>query len=291
MCIVVVTLIAVLATIGAVQNWQTGATIVSWRQVATSTFIPLPIVMLVNLACAFTTLYTLLHVYFDANGIELRYLDVRITLIHLRRWTTFTVWCFTLLFFYFALATFCSAVALFTRGDIIPNAVVVLTLILFEISYPTSLLVTIVVNFVLLPVALKNHYPTARMFRWRPLIMHNLNVLMMQIAMLMTAPPITFAHLSYVLIFGCAYAIFAWYWFIRTGIFYYFFLDYRRPYAVFVYIGLLVVLVSFYGLGYLIATFVHQEHSRWWTYPGIMIGTLCLTRFRAPRVDSHPPNL
>ena len=46
---------------------------------------------------------------------------------------------------------------------------------------------------------------------------------------------------------------FSWCWFWRTCVFYYFCLDYRRPYAIFAYLGLLATLTLFYGLGSLIA--------------------------------------
>ena len=64
-------------------------------------------------------------------------------------------------------------------------------------------------------------------FVFRPQMMHNVNVVMMQLAMLMAPPPVTLSHLPYAVLFGCSYAIFSWVWFHRTGMFYYFFLDYR----------------------------------------------------------------
>ena len=120
--------------------------------------------------------------------------------------------------------------------------------------------------------------------------MHNGNVLMMQLAMLTAPPPVTLAHLPYALLFGCAYAIFSWIWFRRTGVFYYFFLDYRRPYAITAYVGLLAVLTLFYGLGYGLALAARQAESRWWLYPLIGLATLAVTRLWPPRRshDAHP---
>jgi hypothetical protein len=65
-------------------------------------------------------------------------------------------------------------------------------------------------------------------------------------------------------------------------VFYYFFLDYQRPYAVVTYLGLLTTLVMLYGLGCLIAVIARHEDSRWWTHPCIMLLTLGITRFREP---------
>jgi hypothetical protein len=276
----------VVASVTIIAVWclvhDVGSAEVSLRDVAESDFIPLSAVVLFRFACAAVVLYTLVCVYCDPEGLELQYLDAQVHLRRHSRWTTFTVWCFTLLFCYFALATLCSSAALVGHGDVVPAAVVMATLVLFEVSYPMSILVTAVVTFVLFPVARRTNYPMGRMFRWRPLIMHNGNVLMMQLAMLMAPPPVRLAHLPYAVLFGCCYAIFAWCWFLRTRVFYYFFLDYHRPHAIFVYLGLLVALCMFYGLGYGVAVVARQEGSRWWTYPCIMLVTLGLMRFREP---------
>jgi hypothetical protein len=143
-------------------------------------------------------------------GLELSYLGATVRLYRLSRWTTFTVWCFTALFLYFSLAAYCSAMSLAGRSEQVHAAIVQATLILFEVSYPMSLLVTLVVTFVLIPLALRTNHAIGQMFRWRPLMMHNGNVLMMQLAMLIAPPPVTLTHLPYALLFGCAYATFAW---------------------------------------------------------------------------------
>jgi hypothetical protein len=259
-----------------------GVAAVSLRDVAESDVIPLGILVLFRFACAAVALYTLLCVYCDHEGLELRYRDAKVHLRRHSRWTAFTLWCFTLLFFYFTLAAYCSSATFVGRSDVVPSSVVMATLILFEVSYPMSILVTAVVTFVLVPVACRNNHPMGRMFGWRPLMMHNGNVLMMQLAMLSAPPPITLAHLPYAVLFGCCYAIFAWFWFWRTRVFYYFFLDYHRPYAVFTYLGLLATLAMLYGLGCLIAVIARHEGSRWWTYPCIILITLGITRFRQP---------
>lgn len=282
----------VMATIALSAVWgvvhDVGVTEVAVWEVAASDIIPLGALVLLRGAGAAVALYTLLCVYSDPKGLELRYRDATVHLRHHRRWTTFTVWCFTLLFSYFALAAYCSGAVLVGGGAAVPSVVVLATLILFEVSYPMSLLVTAVVTCVLIPGARRHHYPLDRLFRWRPLMMHNGNVLMMQLAMLSAPPPITLAHLPYAVLFGCCYAIFSWYWFWRTRVFYYFFLDYHRPYAILVYLGLLASLALLYGLGWLVATGARHAGSRWWTYPCIILVTLGITRFRAPRAPHEP---
>jgi hypothetical protein len=266
--------------------YHPGSPEISLRQVATSDFVPLGVVVLFRCACAAVAFYTLWCVYSDNEGLEMQYLEAQVTLRRLGRWTTFTVWCFTLFFVYFTFAAYCSGAVLVGRGATVPSQVVGATLVLFEISYPMSLLVTATVTFVLVPVARRYHHSMDRMFRWRALIMHNGNVLMMQLAMLMAPPPVTLVHLPYALLFGSCYAIFAWWWFWRTRVFYYFFLDYRRPYAVGTYLGLFAALVLCDGVGYLFVEVARHEASRWWTYPCMMLLTLGMTRFRKPVM--HP---
>jgi len=255
---------------------------VSWRDVAESDFLPLGAVVLLRCVCVAVTFYTLLSVYCDHEGLEFGYRDVKVRLRRHSRWTTFTLWCFTLLFLYFTLAASCSGAAFIGHGEVVPSGVVRATLILFEVGYPMSLLVTAVVTFILIPLARRHNHPLDRMFRWRPSLMHNGNVLMMQLAMLSAPPPVTLAHLPYALLFGCCYAIFAWCWFWRTRVFYYFFLDYHRPYAVYVYLGLLASLALLYGLSYCIAVMARHQDSRWWLYPCLMLLTLGITGFRPP---------
>jgi hypothetical protein len=235
---------------------------VSLWDIAESGILPLGAVILFRLACAVVAIYTMLCVYCDHAGLELHYCDAQVHLRHHSRWTTFTLWCFTLLFFYFTLATYCTGAAFVGHGDIVPSGVIMATLVLFEVSYPMSILVTAIVTFVLIPVAYRHNYPIGQMFGWRPLMLHNGNVLMMQRAMLSAPPPITLAHLPYAVLFGCCYIIFAWCGFWRTGVFYYFFLDYHRPDAVLAYLGLLATLAMLYGFGYLIAVMARHESSR-----------------------------
>ena len=264
---------------------NTGLVDVSLRDVSRSDLLPPVGVLLFRFSCAAVSLFTLLSVYRDKKGLELQYKAVKVHLRGLGRWTTFTTWCFSILFLYFAFATCCSAAVVFGFGEDVPLSIVESTLILFEISYPTSILVTSVVTFVLFPLAQKHGRSTDRMFRWRPQVLHNWNVLMMQTAMLIAPPPMTFSHFPYAALFGCCYAAFSWLWFQRTRVFYYFFLDYRRPYAALTYLGLFAVIAVFYGVGLLVAEIANL--NRWMAYPCIMLATLGITRFRAPAMKAE----
>src|SRR5262245_3195301 len=132
--ILVATVIA-FVTISAVWSvvHDVGVVAVSLRDVAESDFIPLGAVVLFRFECAAVALYTLLGVYCDHEDLELRYCDAKVNLRRHSRWTTFTLWCFTLLFFYFTLAVYCSGAAFIGRGDIVPSCIVMATLVLFEV--------------------------------------------------------------------------------------------------------------------------------------------------------------
>ena len=283
-----------LACISLLAVWglgrQTSLARVTVHEVAVSEIVPLGVLMGLRSLCAGLAGFTLLCVYGNARGFTFRYQDATVVLRRHTRLTTFTVWCFALLCGYFLLASLCSGAVLAGYEALVPSWLVLGTLILFEMSYPMSLLVSAVVTFVLLPVARRHQHPTDRLFRWRPLMMHSGNVLMMQLAMLSAPPPMTLAHLPYALLFSCSYALFAWYWFWHTGVFYYFFLDYRRPGALWIYLGLVMTIVLLYSLSYGIALLVHHQDSRWWAYPGLLLFTLSLIRVRAPApATEHPP--
>lgn len=264
--------------------------LVTLHDVAVSALVPLGVLVLIRSLCAGLALVTLLCVYGHATGITFRYQDATVLLRRQTRLTTFTVWCFAVLYLYFLLAAICSSAVLAGSEALVPPWLVTGTLILFELSYPMSLLVSAVVTFVLLPVARRHQHPIGRLFRWRPLMMHSGNVLMMQCAMLSAPPPVTLAHLPYAVLFGCSYALFACYWFRRTGVFYYFFLDYRRPAALWTYLGLLALVALLYSLSYGIAHLARQPESRWWTYPCLLLLTLSLIRVRQPAPGPEPPS-
>ena len=174
------------AILGAIGSLVVGIDmpVASLPEVSMSKIVPLPILLGLRLLCASVALYTLLCVFLNRAGLQMSYRGATVHIYRFSRWTTFTVWCFTLLLFYFALATFCSGMSVMGFSERVHPIIIQATLITFEVSYPMSLLVTVVVTFVLIPAALRNDYPIGRMFRWRPLMMHNGNVLMMQLAML-----------------------------------------------------------------------------------------------------------
>eukprot|EP00322_Chrysochromulina_rotalis_P023634 CAMPEP_0115870898 /NCGR_PEP_ID=MMETSP0287-20121206/22577_1 /TAXON_ID=412157 /ORGANISM="Chrysochromulina rotalis, Strain UIO044" /LENGTH=366 /DNA_ID=CAMNT_0003325661 /DNA_START=37 /DNA_END=1137 /DNA_ORIENTATION=+ len=168
----------------------------------------------------------------------------------LERLTTFTMQCWALQGLYFACATATSVAHL--GGLTLPTALLRLTHGLFDVCAATAFLVTTVVTFVLIPsrIKRKDSAGLARMLSWRPLCMHNLNVLFMTTEMLLNSVPIVGMHGLYPAIFGIEYVLISWWWLQRTGITYYPFLDPTLPPAkgIAIHAALFVVLVAFFAI-------------------------------------------
>jgi len=120
-----------------------------------------------------------------------------------------------------------------------------LTWILYEVSFSTSFLVTIVVTFVLIPATRANKLPDDVFFHPAAVSMHNLNVIFMTIETLLGRLTFFTMHFPFVIMFGILYVLFAWYWNSVKGVFYYFFLDYNRNWAILWHFGLLIMVIFY----------------------------------------------
>jgi hypothetical protein len=146
------------------------------------------------------------------------------------RFATFTVWCWTLQGVYFALTCYCFFCLPATGGIEASNddfsLLAAVALVLFETNLATSILVTVVVTFVLFPHAMKSSVDTNYNLLCRPaaLMMHNANLIFMVGELLVTGLPVYLSHFAFAVLLGCAYVVFAWVWYARVGMFFYFFL-------------------------------------------------------------------
>jgi hypothetical protein len=66
------------------------------------------------------------------------------------------------------------------------------------------------------------------------------------------------AHMPYAVLFGVCYVIFAWYWFSRHKVYYYFFLDLSKPISVVGYSATLVMLPTFFWITRVLNTAVNE---------------------------------
>ena len=176
------------------------------------------------------------YIYIDKGGLDIS-LPTRgvvhdINLKHEGRFTAFTVWCWTLQGIYFFLSLLCSINHLlkeFNYNQIfqLPKIIIFMTRVLFEISFSMSFLVTIIVTFVLIPSGIKKGIKSIDgMFKFFPLLFHNANVLFMVLELLTNKLQFSLDHYPFVLLYGCSYCIFSWYFFNCRKVFMYFFLDF-----------------------------------------------------------------
>lgn len=121
--------------------------------------------------------------------------------------------------------------------------------VLYEISFPIAFLVSLVVTFVLIPLAKLENIPIDIFFHPLPIIMHNANILFMTIEFLLNNISFLPNHVIFILAYGILYVYFAWYWHEKKGVYYYFFLDYTRPFAILWYIALLGINYGLFALG------------------------------------------
>lgn len=116
--------------------------------------------------------------------------------------------------------------ALWLCGRGAPVALDALALVLWEIAFPLSWLVAMVVSFVLIPAAARvEPQKVAVLLKWRPQVLHNGYVLACAAEAIVSRPPLVLAHFPIMICFGCAYICFAWRAHARMGVYCYFFLD------------------------------------------------------------------
>ena len=170
----------------------------------------------------------------------------------LDRLSTFTLQCWALQLLYFCSSAAASA-AVLAGVDRAPSLLIRGISVLYEVCVATSLLVTTVVTFILLPARIRaNDWDaTRRMLGWRPQLMHNANTLFVVTELLLNAIPITASHFVFAALFGVWYVILSWVWLQKTGIVYYSFLDptLPAPKAIAFHLGLVAVLAGFFALG------------------------------------------
>ena len=181
--------------------------------------------------------------------------SLRIT--HLARLTTFTVWSWLLIGIYFSLVLYATHCEL--NSSPVNNAFVQLTWVLYEICFAVSLLITVLVSFVLIPMGNKKGIPIDYFFKTPALLMHNANVVFMALEGAGNRLPIVFSHFPFVALYGITYVVFSWIWFHHKGVFYYFFLDYERPHAALSHLGLIIVLAIFFEVGVIFSYLTEQD--------------------------------
>jgi hypothetical protein len=228
---------------------------------------------------------TLSSSYIDSNGLQISHRGRTVTVRHLSRFVTFTLWCNATLAVYWLVAAASSALWLFGGGA--PVAIDVLALVLWEIAFPLSWLVAMVVSFVLIPAAARREpLKVAVLLRWRPQVLHNGYVLACAAEAVISSPPFVLAHFPIMICFGCAYIYFAWRMHARMGVYAYFFLDPTFSWSPIAYAALLAATTGcFVGCEALTAHLLASEVPAI-SSCSIMLAALATCTFRHPAAAS-----
>jgi hypothetical protein len=203
--------------------------------------------------------YTITNMLTDKKGLHLRLVNpkdelLNVHLIGIQRFSPFTCWCWSLQMLYFTLT---SLLGLMKQFEIIESSnesqllkyTIRLIWSAYEVSFSMAFLVTSVVTFGLIPVAINRKLPFENFFKVWPLLMHNFNILFITIEFFFNKLPIIIQHNILCFTWGMLYTFFSMYWYKSKGYFYYFFIDYTKPYAPIWLLVLIGIYSVFFTLG------------------------------------------
>jgi len=124
-----------------------------------------------------------------------------------------------------------------------------------------TFLVNTVVTFPIIPGIKKqgDYHKLWQWLKWRPQATHNGFVLAAACEAALAAPSMSLEHFLVIVLLGLAYVVFSWCLFMKTGVFHYFFLDYRFKHAPVALLALLALLAAFYCMGSLAAVLAQKS--------------------------------
>jgi len=240
-----------------------------------------------NLMMAIGSASLMLWHYLDTDPMLVRYTvlgrpefpTVHQEFVGLKRWSTFTAWSNSSCAIFF-----CCAAALGWSPTPPPMGLCVATQILWELMFPLGFFVNIVVSFVLIPQIkkMRDWQKLKRILRPKPQLLHNGLALAGAVEAMLATPPLLLAHFPVLVLFGCMYIVFAWYWFFKCGIFHYMFLDNRFKYEPLALIMLLVLLAFVYCLGSVVLSYAHSWPARL----GIVVAALATCTWTPGKMDN-----
>lgn len=230
---------------------------ISLDKVATSTLISTDILLLLRVSFATVIWFTIVHsLFIDKEGIRIiialreKGKTKQMHILGFGRLAFFTYWSWVLEGTYFILSSLCSF-AVYSNlnlvsylGDQWYQFLIQLTWVLYQINFAVALLVTVIVTFVLIPGHKREGISTDLFFKPVALITHNANIAFMASEIIFNSMKFSVWHVVFAVLFGMSYVMFSWYWFSRTGVFFYFFLDYARDDSIAWYLGLCTVVCT-----------------------------------------------
>jgi len=221
------------------------------EQVATSSILPDAALGSFRVACSILVVITLSWIALDPKGSSDNplYLKERELLprkvVGPTRLAAFTMWHFALIGVSFGVSG--AATWIHASGGTVPEWVLVASPILFSTSYACAILVTCTISFHIIGDNIAKGNPVSKLFTWYEILMHNGNVALLGISLLVNEMEVELHFLAFPAVFGIAYV--AWaaiYANFISGVFIYDFMDYRMRGAPVIYLALMSLLISFF---------------------------------------------
>ena len=223
----------------------------SLSEVSGSQVMPDILLALFRTIAAMASLVTLFVIGTDKGGLTYNVLDYETKIYGPRRLfgtnrlAAFTMWSFGLLGFYFAMAAYVTWSHIFGVG--VPGIVLHICPAALAAACACALLVSVTVTFILIPESNKRGDNISHYFLWDNQIMHNGNVIILGVELLVTDISVGLSHISFPVLFGAAYVTYSAFFAMSKGGFYFYdFLDPRLNGAPIIHLILLAVLAFVY---------------------------------------------
>ena len=253
--------------------------------IAGSQYVPDILLALFRTVAAALSVFTLFSICTDEEGSESlpTSYDSRqseeVLLLGIHRLVPFTVWSFAAFGLYFSVAAASSWVLVL--GGEVPGWAIAAVPLAFATACGTALLVTSVVTFYLIPNNAAKGYDVRKYFVWHELLMHNGNIVILGVDLVLGGVDMTLGMVAFPLLFGLAYIGFAnAYAVLGGGIYLYDFLDPRLRGGPAIHAILFVVICVFYFLALAI-----DGLAEWNVLVGtvaVAAGTYSITTLRPP---------
>ena len=220
-------------------------------QVATSEVVPDTALGAFRFACVILVIVTLGWVALNPKGssdfpLYFKEREIRPRkVVGPTRLAAFTMWHFALIGVSYGVSG--TATWIHASGGVVPEWILVSSPILFSTSYSCAILVTFVISFHIIPKSLKSGHGVDRLFTWYEIVMHNVNVALLGLSLLVNEMDVEWTFIAFPAVFGIAYV--AWaavYANFIAGVYIYDFMDYRMNGAPLIYLGLLSLQICFF---------------------------------------------
>ena len=271
------TLLYYITTSGVTEVSQVQSHIVGSR------YLPDVLLALFRTAAAVLALFTLINICIDEEGSVVlpTFYDSKqrgeVVLLGVHRLVPFTVWSFVAFGIYFTIAAASSWVHVL--GGEVPDWALASVSITFAIACGTALLVTIIVTFYLIPKNAAKGFDVSKYFKWHESLMHNGNVIILGMELVLGNLDITPGMVAFPLIYGIVYLGFAnAYAVFGGGIYMYDFIDPRLRGGPVIHLILLLLISGFYCVA-----LVLNALTDWNVIAGacgVAVGTYSIVKFR-----------